>query len=128
MIESPPTKTFALGLLGAAIGGSIGYFAFGWILKQGFHAIMVPPAMLGLGAGYLSRGRSQPLAIVCAVAGLSLGIFSEWRYFPFMRDESFPFFITHLHHMQPIVLGLLALGTFMCYRFALGIDQKTDSP
>jgi len=128
MTEPLQTKTFALGLLGAAIGGSIGYFAFEWILKQGFHAIMVPPAMLGFGAGYLSKGRSQPLAIVCAAAGLALGLFSEWRFFPFIKDESFLYFVAHIHQLKPIVLGLLALGAFMSYRFALGMDQKSDSP
>ena len=124
-LHSP--KSFALGLLGAAVGGCVGYFAFGWILKQGFHSIMVPPAMLGFGAGYLSKVRSQPLAIVCAVAGLALGLFSEWQYFPFIKDESLLYFLTHVHQLQPIVLGLLALGTVICYRLALGIDQKPDA-
>lgn len=124
MTESNQTKTFALGLLGAAIGGCLGYLAFGWILKQGFHTIMAPPALLGLGASYLSRGRSQPLAIVCAVAGLALGLFCEWRFFPFIDDGSWLYFMTHVHQLKTVVLGSLALGTFMCYRFALGMDQK----
>ena len=124
MNESRQPKTIALGLLGAAIGGTVGYFAFFWIASQGFYAIIIPPVLLGLTAGYVARCRSTPLAIVCALAGLALGLYTEWRYAPFIKDDSLPFFLTHLHQKPPIKLLMLALGVFMCYRFALGVDRQ----
>ena len=126
MNESRQPKTIALGLLGAAIGGTVGYFAFFWIASQGFYAIIIPPVLLGLTAGYLARRRSIPLAIICAVAGLALGLYTEWRYLPFAKDDSLLYFITHVHQKPPIKLLLLALGVFMCYRFALGVDRKSE--
>ena len=126
MNESRQPKTIALGLLGAAIGGGVGYFAFFWAARQGLYAIILPPVLLGLTAGYLARRRSIPLAIICAVAGLALGLYTEWRFAPFIKDGSLLYFITHVHQLKPLTLLLLALGVFMCYRFALGVDRKPD--
>ena len=124
MNEPHRQQTIALGLLGAAIGGSVGYFAFFWVARQGFYAIILPPALMGLTAGYFARGRSTPLAIVCAIAGLALGLYTEWRFAPFIKDGSLLYFITHVHQLKPLTLLLLALGVFMCYRFALGVDRQ----
>ena len=124
MNESRQTKVIALGLLGATIGGGVGYFAFFWVARQGFYALILPPALLGLTAGYFARCRSTPLAIVCALAGLALGLYTEWRFAPFRADPSLPYFLTHVHQLKPFTLLMLALGVFMCYRFALGVDRK----
>jgi len=126
MNESRQPKTIALGLLGAAIGGGVGYFAFFWAARQGFYALVLPPALLGLTAGYFARCRSTPLAIVCAIAGLALGLYTEWQRAPFIADKSFPYFLIHVHQLKPFTLLMLVLGVFMCYRFALGVDRKSD--
>ena len=84
-VSSRP-QTIALGLLGATIGGAIGYFVFFWAARQGFYTLILPPALLGLTAGYFARCRSVPLAIICAVAGLALGMYTEWRFAPFRAD------------------------------------------
>ena len=126
MNESRRPRTIALGLLGAALGGGVGYFAFFWAARQGFYALILPPALLGLTAGYFARCRSTPLAIVCALAGLALGLYTEWRFAPFIADKSFPYFLTHVHQLKPFTLLMLALGVFLCYRFALGVDRKPD--
>ncbi len=124
MKESRRPQTIALGLLGAAIGGGMGYFTFFWAARQGFYALILPPALLGLTAGYFARCRSTPLAILCAVAGLALGLYTEWRFAPFRTDPSFPYFLTHLHQLKPFTLLSLALGVLGCYRFALGADRR----
>ena len=108
------------------MGGCVGYFAFFWVVRQGFYAIMLPPAMVGLGAGFLARRRSPLLAVICAVAGLGLGIFTEWKFFPFNVNDSFSYFITHLHELKSITLILIAVGTIMSYRLALGMDKSSD--
>ena len=114
----------AIGLVGAVVGGCAGYFAFGWILRQGFYALIVPPGLLGLGAGYGARGRSQPFAIACGIAGLVLGLFTEWQFRPFAADNSLLFFITHLTSLTPLTLLMLAIGTVVSYRLALGMDHS----
>ena len=120
MPESIQIRTVALGLLGAVVGGALGYLVFFWAVKQGFYALILPPALMGLCAGFCARRRSVPLAIICGVAGLALGLFTEWRYAPFRADGSWPYFITHLHHLRPITMVMLALGAILSYRFALG--------
>lgn len=117
-------STIALGLLGAAIGGFLGYLAFFWIAQQGFYALILPAGLLGLGAGLCARGRSVPLAVLCGVAGLALGLFTEWRFAPFKADDSLLYFLTHVHALKPLTLIMLALGTFFGYRLALGFDTR----
>src|SRR4051794_23372278 len=92
------------GLLGAAIGGCLGYFGFFWMVKQGFYGLILPPGLLGLGAGLLARERSTTLSIICGVAGLWLGLFTEWQYAPFKADRSFIYFLTHVHQLQSMTL------------------------
>ena len=118
------TQSVALGLLGGAVGGCVGYFAFFWIARQGFYALIFPPGLLGFAAGICARRRSTPLALVCAVAGLALGLYTEWRFAPFVADASISYFITHIHALKPITMLMLALGAFLSYRLALGRDPK----
>lgn len=120
-------RTLALGLIGAVIGGAVGYFAFFWIARQGFYALILPPALLGLTAGICARRRSTPLAVVCGFAGLALGLLTEWRFAPFAADGSLLYFMTHIHTLKPLTMVMLALGTFFSYRLALGRDSKSTA-
>jgi len=105
-----PAVNLALGFAGAAMGGVLGYFAFGWLAQQGFYAVALPGVFMGLGAGFLSKRRSSTLVVVCGIAALALGLFAEWRHFPFIKDASFPYFVSHLSDLKPITLLLIALG------------------
>lgn len=122
MNRSHSAQTIILGLLGAAVGGCVGYYAFSWIYSQGFYALILPPAILGWAAGLCARRRSTVLAIVCAILGLGLGLFIEWRFFPFRDDDSLSYFVRHVYQLKLLTLVMLALGTFFSYRFALGHD------
>lgn len=119
-------QTMLWGLLGAVIGGAVGFFAFFWIARQGFYALILPPGLMGFTAGIFARSRSTPLALVCGVAGLALGLFTEWRFAPFVADNSLAYFITHVHELKPITLLMLALGAFISYRLALGFDSNHE--
>ena len=124
MSEHIRKPRIALGLIAAAIAGCVGYFAFFWITSQGFYALILPPALLGVAAGYAVGGRSQVFAIVCGFAGLVLGIFTEWKFAPLKADASLVYFVTHVHETQQLTQILLAVGTVICYRMALGMDQR----
>ena len=124
MRHSIPPSAFALGLLGAVVGGVVGYFAFFWIARQGFYAIILPPGLLGLGAGLAARRRSSLLAAIAAVAGLGLGLFIEWRFAPFIVDQSLRYFLTHLHALRPLTILMIVLGTIVCYRLALSFEAR----
>ena len=127
MEQSPNPPKFVHGVVGAVVGGLIGFFAFKWILTQGFYALLIPPGLLGLGAGYAIRGRSLPFAIAWSVAAIGLELFTEWRFFPFEADGSFLFFLTHLHKRKPLTLVMLVIGPIIGFRLALGPDMSNPT-
>lgn len=116
------------GIIGAIVGGVVGYYVFGWMLRQGLYGLILPPALLGLAGGYCIGRRSIPFAVCCGVAGLGLALFTEWKKIPFAVDDSFLYFITHLQDRKPLTLIMFALGTIFSYRLALGIDPNAPAP
>jgi hypothetical protein len=107
--------------LGCALaGGVLGYFAFLWIARQGLYALALPGVLTGLAGGWLVERRSVAFAAVCAALALLAGIVSEWRLRPFLADNSFGYFLTHLQQLRPITLIMIALGAVFAGWFALG--------
>jgi F0F1-type ATP synthase assembly protein I len=102
-------KQSLLVIVGAAVGGILGYMAFHWITGQGFYGLILPGGLLGIGAG-LARNKSLGLAVACGIAALALGIFTEWTFRPFIKDESFGYFLTHVFDLRPLTLIMIAVG------------------
>jgi uncharacterized membrane protein len=102
-------KDNVLALVAALVGGVAGYVVFQWIAAQGFYALVLPGAGVGLAAGYF-KSRSLAVCIVCGVGALVAGILSEWRFAPFIKDASLGYFLAHLHQLRPLTLILIALG------------------
>lgn len=117
--------SFVLGILGAIVGGAIGHFAFVWIVGQGFYALLLPGAALGLGFSIGSRGGSFHGALLCGIAAVPLAMFSEWTAFPFVKDDGFLFFVTHVHQLQPITLIMIGLGALCAFWIAGGTSRAT---
>lgn len=113
-------RDIAFGLLGGMAGACLGYFLFQIIARQGFYAIVLPGALTGIGCGSLSRRRSILLAIACALIGIVAGIVAEWKFAPFNKDQSFGFFISHLHQLRPVTKALIVVGGIMAFWFGLG--------
>jgi len=113
-----------LGILGGAAGGAAGYFLFFWVVRQGIYAIILPGALMGIGCGLLSGRQSLYLGVACALSGLALGVFTEWRFAPFAADRSFSFFLLHLHHLPGIKLILLAFGGLVAFGMGMGRDRR----
>ena len=122
--ETSRAVNIARGLGGAALGGTVGYLAFGWLASQGFYAMALPGVALGVGAGLAATQRSLTLAILCGVAALILSIYAEWRNFPFARDDSLSYFLTHLLDLRPLTWLMLALGTLGGFWFAWNAGRR----
>jgi hypothetical protein len=105
-------KNDILVLLGAAVGGLLGYVLFSWLAGQGLYGLALPGGLLGLGAGVF-KTRSKMVPIVCGLSALALGLFTEWRYEPFVADGSLRYFVLHVHQLQPITLLMVAAGTLI---------------
>src|SRR5687768_10258804 len=79
---------FVRGFAGAVVGAVVGYFVFYWLYKNGLYAIMIPGLAMGMLAGWAARGKSSTLGIVCAIAAIAVGVYSEWTIGPFKKDPS----------------------------------------
>ena len=113
--------SFGRGIIGAAIGGTIGWFVFGWLLSQGYYALALPGALVGLGFGLLSRRSMLIGGLFCAVAALALMVVCEWQHRPFSDDKSLVYFVTHLQQLDnQFTYVLLAVGTVFAFWFGKG--------
>ena len=112
--------SFIRGIVGAAIGAVIGWYAFGALLSQGLYALALPGALVGLGFGILSRRSMLVGGLFCAVAGLSVMLLCEWHYRPFIKDDSLQYFVTHLHKLEQFTYVFLGIGTIFSFWFGKG--------
>jgi hypothetical protein len=119
-------KNTLINFAGAILGGVIGYFAFGWIVRQGLYAMILPGGLVGLGAS-IAKNRSITIPIICGAAALALGFFTEWQFFPFAKDESLSYFLAHIHHLQPISLIMIAIGGFLGFWMPYARIEKDRS-
>lgn len=120
--------TLARALCGAAIGGIVGYFAFAWFYNQGFYAMVLPGAALGIGCGAFVRGRFPALGIACGIAAVGLGLFTEWKFFPFIKDDGLMYFLTHVHELKPVSLLMIGLGGVIAYYYGAGRTTVSPTP
>ena len=127
MIQNIGRLNCLLGAVGAVVGGLLGSLAFGWLARQGFYAVALPGALLGLGWGWLAKHRSVTVSALCGLAALAVGVFSEWRYFPFVADPSFAYFLAHVHLLPAIKLLMILLGGVFGFWFSLGRRAEVQS-
>jgi hypothetical protein len=84
---------------------------------------MIPGGLVGAGGGLLVKDKSMARAAVCGLIGLAAGIFSEWRFAPFIADGSFAYFLTHLHQLRPMTMLMIAGGAALGFWLALGRER-----
>ncbi|MCH8830356.1 MAG: hypothetical protein IID45_12335 [Planctomycetes bacterium] len=97
-------------LIGAVVGGFIGYHGCDWILRHGFYAMVLPGGLLGFGAGF-AKNRSVLLAALCGIAAIALGLYSEWKLLLYV--DSFSYFLQHVFDVNPVPLLMIAAGGFL---------------
>jgi hypothetical protein len=105
-------KNTLLILCGAVAGAVLGYFGVLWVAQYGFYALILPGALVGFGAGIV-RNPSFLLAVVCGVLAVGAGLFTEWRFSPWVEDDSLGFFLRHIHDKNPVKLLMIAVGGFI---------------
>jgi hypothetical protein len=104
-----------LGLVGAAVGGVLGFYTFGWLWHYGFYGIAIPGAFVGLGCGLLAQHRSLVRGIVCGAGAFLLSIFTESRYYALPEEDSFRYMVTHFYRLGPVTLVMIAIGTAIAF-------------
>jgi hypothetical protein len=101
-------------------GGAAGVFAYWLLLQEGFLGLLLPGASIGLGCGALSGGKSNGLGVLCGIAGLALGIGTEWWFGAFLDDGSLGYFLTHLQDLPRTMLVSIAAGALFGFWFGRG--------
>ena len=109
-----------LGVVGGIVGAVLGYFLVFAIARQGFYAIALPGALLGLGCGALSGRKSAALGIMCGVFGLAVGVYTQWCFAPFIKDESLSFYLAHLLDVNRVTQILILVGAILAFWFGTG--------
>lgn len=112
-----------LSAVGAIAGGAVGYFVFHTLYQYGLLGPFIPAGLLGVGCAALSVNRSNARGIACGIAGLLLGLYTDWMHFHW-QDDSLRFYVTHLHWLPLYKWALLIVGSLLAYwvgRDAYGI-------
>ena len=103
----------SLGLVGATIGGVVGFYTFQWLVGHGFYGLAIPGAFLGLGCGLLAQHTSIPRGIVCGVAALGLSLYSETTVL-LAPNDNVSYVIAHLTE-NPVTLLMIVIGTIIAF-------------
>ena len=113
-------KDFLLGIVGGVCGGAVGWFVFSLIARQGYHALALPGALVGLGCGALSGRRSLCLGFACACAALALGAVVAWRVAPFADNSGLEYYLLHLDELPGKIILLILTGVAIAFWFGCG--------
>jgi len=105
----------ALALVGAVIGGVLGYFAFYWLVSNmGLAFVALPGAAVGFGRIAATRTRSVIVAAMCGVGAIGLGLY--------IANE---FYAGGITATPPMGWGGIILGAFAAIWFGLGRRKRT---
>lgn len=120
MTQKLDVVNLMLCLAGGAVGGAVGYAVFAWLYSQGFYALVIPGACIGLGCGAFSRRWSYLVGTVAGLASLAWSLLIEWWFRPFLADGSLKYFFAHVHQLEPVTWIMVAFGVLMGFWFGCG--------
>jgi len=108
-VEFNRSPSDVLAIVAAVAGGALGYAGFFWLSASGYYALLLPGGLAGVAAGLVAH-RSPWIAYLVGAGGLVLGVFTEFRAAPFVADDSFWYFLTHLTDLRPITQVMVLLS------------------
>jgi hypothetical protein len=117
-----------LGLVGALLGGVLGFYTFGRVLEHGFLGLMIPGALLGLGCSLMARHPSLIRGVCCAIAALGLSLFADWWFEPFNADGSWQYYLLHVLDLGPVRLFMIGFGILIAYWIGKDAGIRGYSP
>ncbi|MBN2326663.1 MAG: hypothetical protein JXR73_05865 [Candidatus Omnitrophica bacterium] len=113
-----------IGVVGAFFGAAFGYFIFYWLYTQGFYAIALPGVFTGLFARFFLRRKSRSVQSLCGIFAVFVGLYTEWKFFPFVKDDSLFYFAIHLHLLKPVTWIFILIGAILAYSFSNKPDES----
>lgn len=105
---------------GTVGGAAAGAMLFGFLLRYGIYAMVMPGVLVGLGCGSLAGGRATGLGVSAAVIAFAVSLGLEWHFFPFSKDDSLPYFVRHLSDLTARTWITVTIGTLAAFWFGRG--------
>jgi hypothetical protein len=119
-LNTSQIQSWGLGIVGAFVGGVAGWLLCSLMHQNGFYALALPGAGIGLGFALLSKRPMISGGVFCAVAAFAVSIFWEGINRPFVVDDSLSYFFANLHELTPPTWLFVGLGTVLAYWFGQG--------
>lgn len=120
LIRSRRSVDYVAATTGTVFGAIAGAAVFGFLLRQGIYAMVIPGTLIGLGCGGFAKGRSTGLGISAAVIAFVVSLGLEWHFRPFVLDDSLSYFLSHLRDLTTMTWITVSLGTFAAFWFGRG--------
>ncbi len=113
---------YPLGCVGAIVGVVVGALVTNLAAKSNIYALIAVGPLAGYGARLLAnlgaRRTDLFLGIMAAVISLAGGIWTEWWVWPFLADNTLPYFVQHLAEVKPIDLLVIGVGAAIAFFLA----------
>lgn len=101
---------YLAGIAGAVVGAAIGSVIHYFLANNGLYALALVGVTTGMGCSYASPVHSKVLGgIACLISVLASVLLHWFTSAPFIVDESFWYFLTHIH--QSIGFTIFAIMT-----------------
>lgn len=126
-MTSPVRREMALSLGGVFAGAAVGIVIFFLLAKTGLILLVLPGALTGFGRGLMSSRPSWLMALVSGIAGLAAGVFGLWLILPLKTDTGLLYFVTHIYHVTPVMLGMLAAGALAAAWLGYGRQGRGEA-
>ncbi len=126
-MTSSVRREMALSLGGVLTGAAVGIVIFFLLAKTGLILLVLPGALTGFGRGLMSSRPSWLMALVSGIAGLAAGIFGLWLILPLEADTGLLYFVTHIYHVTPVMLGMLAAGALAAAWLGYGRQGRAEA-
>lgn len=114
--------------IGAIVGAGVGTFAYWLLLIRGYHILAAVGAGVALGVSAMARTKQIAWGVATGVLAVLLSVLVESLFRPFAADESFSYFISHLHDLPRNSLISLAVVAALGVYFGRGrVRGRVDS-
>ena len=94
---------------GAIVGVGVGTLAYWLLLLQGYHILAAVGAGVALGVSAMAQTRQIVWGFATGALAVLASVLVEFFFRPFAADESFSYFISHLHELPRNSLISLAV-------------------
>jgi len=120
--ESNPNWLWYLtGMAGAVAGAAVGSAIHYFLANNGLYALALVGVTTGLGCSHASPLHSKVLGVIaCLISGVASVLLHWYTSAPFIVDESFWYFLTHIHQSNGFTIFAIMTGIGGVIAFVTG--------